>query len=474
MVSEMYGHHHFPMAFVYGTGYIVAVLSCWIAITTKLNAIDALSILPPISSLVSINVPVNSFYNNPLSTSSTNQVSDAINAWLLASSDTALSSPTTVVIAAVAPPSEEDVTLLRSAFAEMYRPLKNGPRNYEKAYQLLSSAILRWEGQPNDERAGLYRVRGDCNMIRNSVTTGSSASDLANAAYSDYNMAVSLLQTPEARTLADPQEYPAALLGRARATKSLSNMSNNNNKKEEQQRYAKSAAEDYRAALIALGRVNNMDDDEIYDDGDRLEEGMKRNPYAAWEWGDSIWKSGNDYLMAANLQTQTSTYFDEIGDRARSVISQIDAGIALAAASGEDQVSRAEDILRTAIQRTVGVQSRDVQLLQHVITKEGEGRMALAALLWSDGKRMEAEQILGEACVRLDQLQAQIDIDASRSKGVSNVDEPRLLYSIDDNTMYLRGKVLSCSDFKKPQFLSEKLEWPESLQRKVTKLETLQ
>ena len=465
----MYMHRHLPNPLKSTINSIIATITCWVAGTIFMNATDAFSIIPSISSHEAINSLGNSLRIDPLSVSSTNQVSIGINAWWLASSDTTSRSPTTVV-ATIAPPSDEDVTLLRSAFAEMYRPIKSGPRDYEKAHQLLSSAILRWEGQPDDERAGLYRVRGDCNMIRTGAT--SSAADLANAAYSDYSMAVSLLQKPDARKLADPQEYPASLLGRARAAKSLSNMSNI--KKEEQRRYAKSATEDYRAALIALGRVNNMDDDDIYEDGDRLEEGMKRNPYAAWEWGDSIWKSGNDYVNAANVQKQTSTYFDKIGDRARSVITLIDAGIALAAAPGEDQVSRAEDILRTAIQSTVGVQSRDVQLLQHVITKEGEGRMALAALLWSDGKRMEAEQVLGEACVRLDQLQAQIDLDAKRSNGASNMDEPRLLYSIDDNTVYPRGKVLSCSDFKKPQFLSEKLEWPETLQKKVTKLETLQ
>lgn len=435
------------------------------------RSVYALSIIPTsISSHELLYVRGKSYHRNVQLLSPTNQVANGINTWWLASSDATFDSPT-IAVASVTPPSEEDITLLRSAFAEMYRPLKNGPRDYEKAYQLLSSAIVRWEAQPDDERAGLYRVRGDCNMIRTGAA--SSTVDLANAAYSDYSTAVSLLQKPEVRSLADPQEYPASLLGRARAAKSLSNM--NDLKKEKQRRFAKSASEDYRAALIALGRVNNMDDDDIYDDSDRLEDGMKRNPYAAWEWGDSVWKSGSDYVAAATIQTQTSTYFDEIGDRARSVISQIDAGIALASAPGEEEVSRAEDLLRTAIQSTVGVQSRDVELLQHVITKEGEGRMALAALLWNNGKRMEAEQVLGEACVRLDQLQAQIDIDAARNKGPANVViGPRLLYSIDDNIVYPKGKVLSCSDFKKPQFLSEKLEWPETLQRKVAKLESLQ
>ena len=470
-MTIMFCRKQFQISLATTTGSLVTfLLLCSTTILYNSNAVNALSIVPTISSRETINLLGNSLHSDFSSVSSTSKVSTGINAWWLASNEAALNGATTVV-AVVPPPSEEDVTLLRSAFAEMYRPLKSGSRDYEKAHQLLSSAIERWAEQPDDERAGLYRVRGDCNMIRTGAS--SSNADLANAAYSDYNMAVSFLQKPDARRLADPQEYPASLLGRARASKSLSNLSNI--KKEEQRRYAKSAAEDYRAALIALGRVNNMDDDEIYDETDRLEEGMKRNPYAAWEWGDSVWKSGNDYLTAANIQKQTSTFFDEIGDRPRSVITQIDAGIALAAVPGEAEVSRAEDILRSAIQSTVGVQSRDVQLLQHVITKEGEGRMALAALLWSDGKRMEAEKVLGEACVRLDQLQAQIDVDAARNKVSADASVgPRLLYSIDDNVVYPMGKILSCSDFKKPQFLSEKLEWPEALQRKVTKLETLQ
>jgi hypothetical protein len=173
------------------------------------------------------------------------------------------------------------------------------------------------------------------------------------------------------------------------------------------------------------------------------------------------------------VHTRASTAFDEIGDRARSVITQIDAGIALAAA-GEVQTKQAESVLRSAIQSTVGVESRDVQLLQRVITKEGEGRMALAALLWSDGQRTEAEAVLGEACVRLDQLQAQVDLYSSKIVSSPSVDGARLLYSIDDNAVYTGRKVLSCSDFKKPQFLTEKLEWPEFLQKKVVKLETLQ
>jgi tetratricopeptide (TPR) repeat protein len=411
----------------------------------------------PTERLLPIHPFINAFTLSSAATATTTPLQQGVATWL----STSISIGTSTIVAAdQIPPSSDDIALLRAAFAEMYQS-----RDYDKAYGLLTDVIARWQDQPADERAGLYRVRGDCSMVR-----GGSI-DTANAAFSDYDMAVSLLQQPKAQSTADPQEYPASLLGRARAAKSLAGFTDGN--KEDKRRWAKSAAKDYRSALTALGRVNAMDDDDIYSDEDRLDEGVKRNPYAAWEWGDAIWKSGSDFVASADVHTRASTAFDEIGDRARSVITQIDAGIALAAA-GELQTKQAESVLRSAIQSTVGVESRDVQLLQRVITKEGEGRMALAALLWSDGQRTEAEAVLGEACVRLDQLQAQVDLYSSKKVPPPSVDGARLLYSIDDNAVYTGRKVLSCSDFKKPQFLTEKLEWPEFLQKKVVKLETLQ
>jgi hypothetical protein len=424
-----------------------------------------LLISPPVSHLVS-NHPEDT-HNVQISSNGFSPLQEHIRTWSMSSNDRWHQS-LTIAATSIPPPSSEDVAVLRAAFAEMYRPLNKGEvvRDYEKAHALLSDAIDRWKDQPADERAGLYRVRGDCNMLRDA------GNDLkvAQAAFLDYDMAVSLLKPP---SNADPSEYPAALLGRARASKSLVTLSS----PKERPRYAFSAAKDYRLGLIELGRLNNMEDDEIYDDGDRLEEGMQRNPYATWEYGDALFKSGSDFTKASSIYVRAGEAFAAIGDRPRSVLSQIDAGIALAAA-GDSQIKPAEDDLRIAVQNTVGVESRNVPLLQRVIEKEGEGRMALAALLWSDGQRAEAESILGEACVRLDQLQAQVDENAARNKQPASSisllveEKPRLVYSIDDQ--FLGRNFLSCSDFKKPQFVAEQLEWPDSLQRKVIKLETLQ
>lgn len=55
------------------------------------------------------------------------------------------------------------MALLQSAFASFYGPDRNVPR----AYDLLTECIGVWEGtsQSGDEIAGLYRVRGDVDMV---------------------------------------------------------------------------------------------------------------------------------------------------------------------------------------------------------------------------------------------------------------------------------------------------------------------
>ena len=114
------------------------------------------------------------------------------------------------------------------------------------------------------------------------------------------------------------------------------------------------------------------------------------------------------------------------------------------------------------------------------MSKEGEGRMALAATLWTENsKRPQAEKTMGDACLRLEQLQAQLDAAvaaAQKNSGKQPVstasDAPRLLYSIDDDERGV-GPLFDCSKFRNPKFVKETLGWPESLQAKVTKLETL-
>ena len=197
-----------------------------------------------------------------------------------------------------------------------------------------------------------------------------------------------------------------------------------------------------------------------------MEDGATRNPYATWEWGAMLRQSGQP-KEAATAHLLASQAFDEVGDKARSVMSLIDAGVDLAAA---DQVSEAESLLEKAVQKTKGVEGRDTALLQRVIAKEGEGRMALAALLWNDGNRPKAEQILGDACIRLEQLQA----DAARRAPTKLEDGSTgkaLAYSIDES---IRPLEYSCPRFKNEAFLTEQLGWPEGLRKKVGKLQSLQ
>lgn len=376
-----------------------------------------------IASLAVPDAPIMEIHRSP--TKTVNQ--------LLPSATSSLANAASVWLAAE-PPSKADVLLLRNAFAEFY----GADRNLEKSESLLSETIERWKNQPDDEQAGLYRVRGDCYMQLMDATK----------AFSDYNKAVQFLEGPEAQN-ADPGELPLALLGRARSIKSMGFSAVSREQ-------AQQAARDYERALKLSSRENWDTDQEM------LEDGATRNPYAAWEWGSMLRATG-DFGRASMAHALAANAFDEIGDRARSVISLTDAGIDLVAANS----LQGKELLQKAIAKTQGIEGRDVALLQRVIAKEGEGRMALAATLWDEGRRVEAESVLGDACIRLEQLQ----VDASTRKSSKLLeDTTRLRFSIDDD---VQSRDMSCSKFKNPNYVSQKLGWPDSLQKKVLKLQTL-
>jgi len=90
------------------------------------------------------------------------------------------------------PPTKEEIALLREAFASFY----GTTRDYTTAERLLTEAIEAWQRQPPDEQAGLYRVRGDCEM----------ALLQPERAIADYSKALDLLRIT---TKADPAELPA-------------------------------------------------------------------------------------------------------------------------------------------------------------------------------------------------------------------------------------------------------------------------
>jgi tetratricopeptide (TPR) repeat protein len=357
------------------------------------------------------------------STSSPSILSEGVSSWILA-----------------AAPSKDEVQLLRQAFAEFY----GVDRDLARSEGLFSEVIGLWLKQPADERAALYRVRGDCYAL------------LADAdkAIADYATAIQLLQSPGGDK-ADPEELPAALLGRARAYKSRGT--------DLAKADAVQASKDYEAYLKLASREEWDTDVEL------VEDGATRNPYAAWEWGSVLRQTG-DWEAAGRAHALAAQAFTEIGDRAHAVMSLTDAGIDYAAANN---VAEATSILEKAIRQTQGVEARDTVLLQKVIAKEGEGRMALAALLWNDSKepngKFQAEKILGDACVRLEQMQAQKSGKTSSTTALAPM-STGLRFSIDDTTPAAMD--ISCYRFKNPAFL-DKLGWPADLQKKVIKLETL-
>lgn len=363
-----------------------------------------------------------------LAPQSTTALQQGVSVWLSAAASTN-TAPT--------PPSKENIALLRSAFSEFY----GLNRDLTKSEDLLSQAIAVWQNQAPDELAGLYRVRGDCYTL---------LADAPKAA-ADYTKAIELLQGPGG-SAADPEELPSALLGRARALKSVMSSSEQ----------AKAVAQDFKMGLQLTGRQDDWDTPE-----ELLEDGIRRNPYAAWEWGAVLRKAG-EWSQAATVHRQAADAFEDIGDKAHAVISSLDAGIDLAAAGSD---AKAVVILKNAIAQTKGIENRDYTLLQRVISKEGEARMVLAAILWNQGERSEAEKSLGTACLRLDQLQDAAQKMAAVKKDPAQAPAPRLLFSIDDEPVL---PLLDCSDFKKTSFLTQRLGWPENLQQKMIKLEKLQ
>lgn len=331
-------------------------------------------------------------------------------------------------------PSDADIALLQEAMASFYNPDKD----MVKAEKLLTQALAAWKAQPADEVAALYRVRADCYM----------ALLQPQQAVGDYTKAIDLLQGPGGDA-ADANELPAAYLGRARALRSFN---------------SKNAAADYQVAIRLSSR-----DDYAETNADMEEDGCARNPYAAWEWGSSL-RTAGQFEEAARVHAVASAAFDGIGDKARAVISQIDAGIDLASCTGSANVEDAKSVLTKGIARTTSVEGRDVALLQRVIAKEGEGRIALASVLWSSNTadRPTAEAQLGEACSRLDQLDA--DAVARASKGGTPTEPTKLKFNIDDQPGAFE---ISCSRFKNEKFLTDTLQWPAPLQEKVQKLNSL-
>jgi hypothetical protein len=144
----------------------------------------------------------------------------------------------------------------------------------------------------------------------------------------------------------------------------------------------------------------------------------------------------------------------------------MDAGIDLAAMG---KTIEAKEAISSAIKNMKKVEGGDVDLLQRLLAKEGESRVALASVLWDSGDKQEAEELLGTACYRMEQLEADTQKRLASRKIEAEPDKSKLTFSIDDQP----GAGISCSRFRNEKFLSETINWPDSLQKKVNKLQAL-
>jgi len=120
------------------------------------------------------------------------------------------------------------------------------------------------------------------------------------------------------------------------------------------------------------------------------------------------------------------------------------------------------------------VKGDDIPLLQRVVAKEGEARMALASILWAANDKSDGEKEFFDACATFDQLDADADARDKVAQKTGAMPKPlisNLGYSIDD---ILGAREVGCSSFKRESFLTEKLQWPDVLQEKVLKLEKLE
>lgn len=277
-------------------------------------------------------------------------------------------------------------------------------------------------------------------------------------------------------------------LGRARAVRSMGSSATSSQ--------ALRASKDYESYFLSTSRLDeNMGDDDApasaNGDGDRdggtsfsdaVVDGIRRNPYAAWEWG-MVDRVARNYDRASEIHGLAASAFEEIGDRPRSVICALDRGLDLASGLNavdyggggkrdDKSLATTRKALEDAISSTVEVEGRDVGLLQRVVAKEGEARVALSGVLWNSDSRGSAESQFGTACARLDELNADYrtrEADRVRRGGTPSSIEPRgasVRFSIDD---IVGAEEASCSRFKNEKFIEEKLVWSDGLRTFVKK-----
>ena len=260
----------------------------------------------------------------------------------------------TAVPAYAIDPSPAALQIVQSA-------LESSSQQKPDAVGKLDKAITTWKKEklPDDELAGLYRLRADA---RNRFGD----SDKAEA---DLTEVVRLLRGPGAAA-ADPAELPRALLFRARL---------------EFARGAWASAREDAAAALALD--------------ENLENLEQKNPFTYELLGRAALRDG-DFAAAAAAFADAEKAHDRVGDAIRARNAGADRALALLGAGDEAGSAETRRIFaQKSNPRTNNPD--DIPLLQELSRKDAELHLALAAKLASKGDALDASALWETGCVRL-------------------------------------------------------------------------
>ena len=270
-----------------------------------------------------------------------------------------------------------------AALQIVQQALESSSAQKSDAVPLLDKAINTWKSEklPDDELAGLYRLRADA---RNRFGD----SDKAEA---DLSEVVRLLRGPGAAA-ADPAELPRALLFRARL---------------EFTRGAWAAAREDASAALALD--------------DNLENLEQKNPFTYELLGRAALRDG-DFAAAAVAFGDAEKSHDRVGDAIRARNAGADRALALLGA-GDDAGSTESRRIFAQKSNPRTNNPDDIPLLQELSRKDAELHLALGAKLAAKGDAKDANALWETGCVRLrtyvNDATARIIADDAKTDGLS-------------------------------------------------------
>ena len=239
--------------------------------------------------------------------------------------------------------------------------LESSSQQKPDAVARLDQAISTWKSEklPDDELAGLYRLRADA---RNRL----GAPDKAEA---DLSEVVRLLRGPGAAA-ADPAELPRALLFRARLEFARGAWA--------------SAREDASAALALDENLENLE---------------QKNPFTYELLGRAALRDG-DYAAAAAAFGSAEKAHDRVGDAIRARNAGADRALALL---GAGDAAGSTETRRIFAQKSNPRTNNpdDIPLLQELSRKDAELHLALGAKLAAKGDGKDATALWETGCVRL-------------------------------------------------------------------------